>query len=303
MIASEQQKNLGMRTRGLFLRLSLCALTAVAAGCSGRVTAPNSNSAGAPDSPGSQAFNISGSVVPVGSGNGTTITLSGSVAATTTASSTGVYSFAGLAAGTYAVTPSKTGFIFNPTTQAAVITGADIAGLNFTATAQTGPTFTVSGTVTPKASAVGVAMILTGPTGATATTDASGNYSFPGLPNGTYTVTPNKSGLLFTPASLSETVNGANKTGANFVSAAGSQQAHSVALSWTASTSTVRGYNVYRSTTSGSGYAKLNAALLSAVSFSDTTVLSGTTYFYVATAVDSGGDESLDSNQVTAAIP
>jgi hypothetical protein len=303
MRASEKRKNLSLRIHGPYLRLSICALALVVVGCSGTVSRPDSNSAQTPGDPPSQNFNITGSVAPLTGGSGTTITLSGPVSATTTTNSSGSYSFSGLASGTYAVTPSKVGFGFNPTTQAAVITGSDITGLNFTASTQSGPTFTISGTVTPKASGAGVAMLLTGPTGATATTDASGNYSFPGLPNGTYTITPNKSGFTFTPASLSETLSGANKAGVNFTAAAGSQQANSISLSWTASTSTVSGYNVYRSTSSGGGYSKLNAALISGLSFSDTTAVSGTKYFYVATAVDSDGDESVDSNQATATIP
>ena len=78
---------------------------------------------------------------------------------------------------------------------------------------------------------------------------------------------------------------------------------HSVALSWVASTSTVSGYNVYRSTVSGSGYSKLNTSLVSGTAYTDTSVQNGTTYYYVTTAVDSSGKESAYSNQVTAAIP
>ena len=79
---------------------------------------------------------------------------------------------------------------------------------------------------------------------------------------------------------------------------------HTVSLNWTASTSTVAGYNVYRSTANGSGYAKINSALVSGVSYSDASTLqSGTTYYYVTTAVDSSGNESTYSNQVSAAIP
>jgi hypothetical protein len=79
--------------------------------------------------------------------------------------------------------------------------------------------------------------------------------------------------------------------------------AHSAALSWTASTSTVVGYNVYRSTTSGSYGAPLNGSLVSGVSYTDTPVVAGTTYFYVTTAVDGSGNESIASNEVQAAIP
>ena len=145
--------------------------------------------------------------------------------------------------------------------------------------------------------------MLSGPAAATTTTNTSGNYTFTGLPNGAYTVTPSESGFTFTPATQSVTLSSANQTGVNFTAAASTSQAHSVALTWTASTSTVSGYNIYRSTVSGSGYAKVNSSLVASLSYSDTTVQSGTTYFYVATALDSGGDESADSNQATAVIP
>jgi len=78
---------------------------------------------------------------------------------------------------------------------------------------------------------------------------------------------------------------------------------HSVALTWNASTSTVSGYNVYRSTVSGTGYTKINSSLVAVLNYTDATVLSGTTYYYVTTAVDSSGSESAYSNQVTAPVP
>jgi fibronectin type 3 domain-containing protein len=73
-------------------------------------------------------------------------------------------------------------------------------------------------------------------------------------------------------------------------------------LNWTASTSTVSGYNVYRSTPSGR-FARINTMALVGVSYVDSDVRSGTTYHYVATAVDSNGNESAYSNQVAAQIP
>lgn len=79
---------------------------------------------------------------------------------------------------------------------------------------------------------------------------------------------------------------------------------HSASLSWTASTSpNVTGYNVYRGTTSGGPYTKLNSALIVATSYLDGTVLAGQTYYYVATAVDSSNAESAYSNQAQAVIP
>ena len=42
------------------------------------------------------------------------------------------------------------------------------------------------------------------------------------------------------------------------------------ALSWTASTSTVSGYNIYRSTTSGGPYTRVNASLVVGTLYTDT---------------------------------
>ncbi len=78
---------------------------------------------------------------------------------------------------------------------------------------------------------------------------------------------------------------------------------HSVGLSWSASTSTVTGYNVYRGTVSGGPYSKINSSADANTSYTDSSVQSGTTYFYVTTSVDSSGNESVNSNQVSAAIP
>jgi fibronectin type 3 domain-containing protein len=76
-----------------------------------------------------------------------------------------------------------------------------------------------------------------------------------------------------------------------------------VALSWDPSTSTVVGYNIYRGTQSGGPYSLLNSSLLSSTSYTDSSVQSGTTYYYVSTAVDSSNVESSYSNQASAAIP
>jgi hypothetical protein len=109
-----------------------------------------------------------------------------------------------------------------------------------------------------------------------------------GSATGTVTVTSNASG---SPASIA-------------LSGTGIQQVpHTVGLSWTASTSTVSGYNVYRSTTSGSGYTKVNNGLVASVNYTDSTVANATTYYYVTTAVDGSGNESSYSNEASAVIP
>ena len=77
-----------------------------------------------------------------------------------------------------------------------------------------------------------------------------------------------------------------------------------VSLSWTASTSqNVVGYNAYRSLTSGGPYTKLNTGFITSTTYIDRTVLSGVTYYYVTTAVDSQGLESAYSNQAAATVP
>jgi fibronectin type 3 domain-containing protein len=78
---------------------------------------------------------------------------------------------------------------------------------------------------------------------------------------------------------------------------------HSAALTWNASTSTVAGYNVYRTTTSGTGYIKINTLLVAAPNYTDSTVQNATTYYYVTTAVDVSGNESVYSNEVQAVVP
>jgi hypothetical protein len=118
--------------------------------------------------------------------------------------------------------------------------------------------------------------------------------------------------VVFTPQ-----ISGAANGTASFVSNAtnspasvtmtGSGQApvpHFVDLSWNASTSSgINGYHIYRSSTSGGAYSLLNNTLQSGTSYTDSTVLSGRTYFYMVRAVHTTGTESPDSNVASAAIP
>jgi hypothetical protein len=82
------------------------------------------------------------------------------------------------------------------------------------------------------------------------------------------------------------------------VSGTGSQ---SVSLNWNDNTDAdLAGYNVYRSTTSGSGYIKANGSLVNTSDYTDNSVTNGTTYYYVVTAVDTHSNESADSGEVSA---
>jgi Abnormal spindle-like microcephaly-assoc'd, ASPM-SPD-2-Hydin len=78
---------------------------------------------------------------------------------------------------------------------------------------------------------------------------------------------------------------------------------HSVKLTWSASPSSVAGYRVYRSATSGGPYSSLNTSVNPQLQWTDSTVQSGTTYYYVVTAVAANSVESAYSSQSTAAVP
>lgn len=78
---------------------------------------------------------------------------------------------------------------------------------------------------------------------------------------------------------------------------------HTVSLSWDPSTSVVVGYNIYRGTVPGGPYNQVNPSVDSGVAYRDQTVLSGLTYYYVVTAIDSSDVESAFSSQVSVKIP
>jgi uncharacterized repeat protein (TIGR03803 family) len=80
--------------------------------------------------------------------------------------------------------------------------------------------------------------------------------------------------------------------------------AHTVNLAWDASNSqNIIGYNVYRGLDASGPFTKINSALDANTSYTDSTVQSGQTYYYAATAVDNLGVESGYSNLGEAVIP
>jgi hypothetical protein len=104
---------------------------------------------------------------------------------------------------------------------------------------------------------------------------------------GTLAIVSNATGA---PASIPISGNGVTQT------------QHTVLLSWNASNSAT-GYNIYRSATSGSGYARVNSGPDGVLTYSDASVQNGQTYFYVTTAVDATGQESAYSSEVSVLIP
>jgi hypothetical protein len=159
-------------------------------------------------------------------------------------------------------------------------------------------TFTNGGTANVTISNVSVSGA-----GFTASGIQSGQIVAPGK-TATLNVTfaPSSAGVL--PGSVTVTSNATNSPSTITLSGTGVHVvSHSVAITWTASTSAVTGYNVYRSTVSGGPYSKLNSSPVAGTSYTDTTVQASQTYFYVVTSVDSNNVESAFSTEVSASVP
>jgi N,N-dimethylformamidase beta subunit-like protein/uncharacterized protein DUF4082/purple acid phosphatase-like protein len=249
-------------------------------------------------------WGISGTVSPSASGSGATLTLSGASANAVSADASGNYSFAGLVSGSYVVTPSKIGFTFTPPSQAVTVNAASVSGVNFTAVAV--PTFSISGNVSPAASGSGTTLALAASgesngTFAPVIADVNGNYTFTGLPNNTYTVTPSKTGYIFTPTVQTLTINSANVTGVNFTAAqpltaisavAAAPGTTSATITWTTNVPATSVVN-YGTTSSSLNLNASNATMVTAHSLTLTGLAAGTTYYYTVTSVD------VNNNAVT----
>jgi transglutaminase-like putative cysteine protease/uncharacterized protein YjbI with pentapeptide repeats len=158
---------------------------------------------------------ISGAVSLSGTGlQGVTMTLAGASSGTVTTNASGGYSFTGLTDGSYTITPNKSGYDFSPPSSAQTLSGADITGVNFAASPLT---YSISGGVSLSGTGLqGVNITLSGASSETVTSDASGGYSFTGLTDGSYTITPDKFGYDFSPPSSPQTLGGVDITGVNF---------------------------------------------------------------------------------------
>jgi beta-galactosidase len=116
------------------------------------------------------------------------------------------------------------------------------------------------------------------------------------------TFSPSATGTL--TGSVTVTSDATNSPATVSLSGSGVQPvSHSVTLTWSPSTSSVTGYNVYRSSASGGSYAKLNSTVVTTTSYDDSAVQAGQTYYYVVTSVDSSNVESAYSSPVSASVP
>lgn len=186
-------------------------------------------------------------------------------------------------AATLQLSASPTGLSFgnvtvgNSSTQTATLTNTGNSSLNIIQITVSGSGYTTSGLLLPATLTAGQSttlFIAFSPTSA-------------GTFNGTVSVV---SSATNSPALIS-------------LSGTGVEASHWATLSWTASASLVIGYNAYRATASGGPYTRLNAALITALTYTDSAVQAGQTYYYAVTAVNSNNEESVYSNQVEATIP
>lgn len=137
-------------------------------------------------------------------------------------------------------------------------------------------------------SASGVSSGLILASGQSATLDATFDPGAGGAASGSITIKSN--------AKNSPTVISLSGTGV-------AQTSYSVSLNWAPSSSSVVGYNVYSGTSSGGPYTKLTSSPVDATSYTDKSVQSGQTYYFVVTAVNSEKQESAYSKQASAVIP
>lgn len=114
--------------------------------------------------------------------------------------------------------------------------------------------------------------------------------------------TPNASGKATAKAGF--TSNAVNSPTVEQLTGTGvAQQSHYVSLSWDPGDGSAVGYNIYRGTVQGGPYQEINTALDASTNYTDYTVVSGATYYYVATEVNAQGQESGYSNIGMAQIP
>jgi fibronectin type 3 domain-containing protein len=74
-------------------------------------------------------------------------------------------------------------------------------------------------------------------------------------------------------------------------------EGHALRAMWDYSSGAAAGYNLYRSSSSGGSYIKINSSIISVMTFFDERLTNAVTYYHVVTAVDTLGNESEYSNE------
>lgn len=166
------------------------------------------------------------------------------------------------------------------TTQNVQLSNPGASSIAVSSASTSGPGFRVAGLAAPMTLAPGQSV----------TFSVMFDPSSSGVASGSVQVTP---GDTTPPLTIALSGTGVNAAPAS----------HTVALSWIASPSTVVGYNVYRGTQSGGPYTQSNSSLVAGTTYSDSSLVAGQNYWYVVTAVASGGVESAHSNEAMVTVP
>ena len=147
-------------------------------------------------------YSISGRVVDISGNPIPGVTISDNTGHTTTTGSDGRYTLSGLVAGTYTITPNKSGYTFSPPSRTVTVP-PDATGVDFTGSLLI---YSISGRVMDSSGNPISGVTISDNAGHTTTTGSDGRYTLSGLAAGTYTITPSKSGYTFSPTSRTVTV-------------------------------------------------------------------------------------------------
>jgi hypothetical protein len=234
---------------------------------------------------------------------GVTVALTGAAAATTVTDTTGRYTFADLAEGAYAVTPSLAGYAFAPAGRVVTVVGGNTDGAGFTA--RSVPlTSAISGTLSGP-TVDGVVVVLGGAAAGRTLSDAAGHYRFTGLADGTYSVEPVLAGHSFTPSRPAVVLAGADLPAEDFTGRAYPTQVIALpgqgqaTVSWTGVAGS-SSYRVYASTTTP--VTSQDPAISVTGSPATVTALAnGVPHYFAVAAVDDAGESAL--SPIACAVP
>jgi hypothetical protein len=139
---------------------------------------------------------ISGQITQAGGAPLAGVLVSAGPGHSTTTGTDGTYTISGLAAGTYTVTPNKTGVTFSPATRQ-VSLPPNTSSVNFSATVTT---YTISGRVTNNSGAAVPGVTISNGAGKSALIGTDGSYTLSGLVSGSYTLSAARSNYTCAPA-------------------------------------------------------------------------------------------------------
>ena len=135
---------------------------------------------------------------------------------TAKSNSEGYYEFRKVNNGNYTVSALLATYSFTPDSQAVMVNGADEDNIDFEGSGGQ-PVFGITGNITDSGMGpVEGVFVSLSPGSRQTTTDANGNYSFVGLPAGTYNVKPVLGLWSFTPGTRLVNLSGSSENGIDF---------------------------------------------------------------------------------------